>query len=170
MLLAVTAVVLCAAPAAARRRRRRSNARAKPTTTRSSSIQKNNNHTSGNYDGPEATRLATLKYAALSGAPYVDVELLAAPVFFAGAGEVPISTKVILSSHNFTETPSAEELAKRAAEMWAAGADIVKLAAMANDVADAATMLTLLRDQRGGRLFFFFGSWRARALFSTPAS
>jgi len=40
---------------------------------------------SGNYAGPEPERLATLKYAALLGAPYVDVEYKAAHLFFAGA-------------------------------------------------------------------------------------
>ena len=39
----------------------------------------------GNYDGPEAERLAVLKVAALMGAPYVDVEFKAASFFFAGA-------------------------------------------------------------------------------------
>jgi hypothetical protein len=38
---------------------------------------------SGNYDGPEPQRLATLKYAAMRGAPHVDVEFKAAQVFFA---------------------------------------------------------------------------------------
>jgi hypothetical protein len=37
----------------------------------------------GNYEGPEPPRLATLKFAALKGAPYVDVEYKAAPLFFA---------------------------------------------------------------------------------------
>jgi hypothetical protein len=38
----------------------------------------------GNYDGPEPQRLATLKLAAIKGAPYVDVEWKAAALFFAG--------------------------------------------------------------------------------------
>ncbi len=38
----------------------------------------------GKYEGPEPERLAVLKLAALSGAPYVDVEFKAAPYFFAG--------------------------------------------------------------------------------------
>lgn len=38
---------------------------------------------SGNYEGPEPQRLATLKYAAMRGAPHVDVEFKAAQVFFA---------------------------------------------------------------------------------------
>lgn len=38
------------------------------------------------YEGPEPERLATLKLAALSGAPFVDVEFKAASLFFAGEG------------------------------------------------------------------------------------
>jgi hypothetical protein len=39
----------------------------------------------GNYEGDEAPRLATLKYAALLGAPFIDVEYKAAATFFASA-------------------------------------------------------------------------------------
>jgi len=38
----------------------------------------------GNFEGPEPERLATLKYAAMRGAPYVDVEYKSAAIFFAG--------------------------------------------------------------------------------------
>jgi 3-dehydroquinate dehydratase/shikimate dehydrogenase len=38
----------------------------------------------GKYEGPEPERLATLKLAALKGAPYVDVEFKASALFFAG--------------------------------------------------------------------------------------
>ena len=40
---------------------------------------------SGNYRGGEAERLTALKYAALLGAAYVDVELKAAAFYFGGA-------------------------------------------------------------------------------------
>ncbi len=40
---------------------------------------------SGQYSGDEAVRLAILKYAAVLGAEYIDVELKAAPYFFLGA-------------------------------------------------------------------------------------
>ena len=40
----------------------------------------------GKYEGPEAERLAALKWAAMLGAAYVDVELEAAKFFFGGAG------------------------------------------------------------------------------------
>lgn len=47
--------------------------------------------TRGNYKGPEPARLATLKLAALQGAPYIDVEYKAAPLFFAGERHRPFS-------------------------------------------------------------------------------
>ncbi|KAF6260878.1 type I 3-dehydroquinase-domain-containing protein [Scenedesmus sp. NREL 46B-D3] len=125
----------------------------------------------GNYDGPEPERLATLKLAALKGAPYVDVEFKASALFFAGAllqtagckspwcsaGEVPLSTKVILSSHNFQETPPAAELHARAAAMREAGADIVKIATMANDISDAAVVLSLLQQKTGPTIALAMG-------------
>jgi 3-dehydroquinate dehydratase type I len=67
----------------------------------------------------------------------------------AGRGEVPVSCRVILSSHNFTTTPPAEELQRLARDMHAAGADIVKIATMANDVVDSATVLSLLHNPPG---------------------
>ncbi|KAG2452420.1 hypothetical protein HYH02_002663 [Chlamydomonas schloesseri] len=103
----------------------------------------------GKYEGPEPERLAVLKLAALMGAPYVDVEFKASPYFFADPHEVPLSTKVILSYHDFQQTPDAAVLNKLATAMRQAGADIVKLAAMANDISDAARMLDLLRNKDG---------------------
>ncbi|KAF5829171.1 type I 3-dehydroquinase-domain-containing protein [Dunaliella salina] len=100
----------------------------------------------GNFEGSEAERLATLKYAALKGAPYIDVEYKSAAVFFAGRGEVPTSCKVILSSHNFQMTPPAAELQQLARDMHAAGADVVKIATMANDITDSAAVLSLLNN------------------------
>ncbi len=39
----------------------------------------------GNYEGEEALRLATLKFAAILGAPFIDVEFKSAATFFASA-------------------------------------------------------------------------------------
>jgi 3-dehydroquinate dehydratase/shikimate dehydrogenase len=140
----------------------------------------------GNYEGEEAPRLATLKYAALMGAPFIDVEWKASATFFAseslptrphtlpttshhppstrhmrsykptppapsskGAGEVPVTTKVILSNHNFTSCPEASALKEQAKKMYEAGADIVKIATMANDIVDAAKMLSILQNPIG---------------------
>ena len=63
---------------------------------------------------------------------------------------MPVTTKVILSSHNFTSTPDAASLKAQAKKMHEAGADIVKIATMANDISDAANMLGLLLDPVGG--------------------
>lgn len=111
----------------------------------------------GNYDGPEPQRLATLKFAALKGAPYIDVEYEAAHCFFAGAGEVPVSTSVILSHHNFSETPDLDTLRSKARAMRAAGADIVKIAALANDITDCDRILALLRDNTGPTIALAMG-------------
>ncbi|KAI3438702.1 hypothetical protein D9Q98_001122 [Chlorella vulgaris] len=100
----------------------------------------------GKYDGPEAERLATLRLAALSGAAYVDVELKVAPLFFAVGGDpLPPTTKVIVSSHDYEQTASEEELQELVERIHATGADIVKFATMANDITDAYRVLSVLR-------------------------
>lgn len=50
----------------------------------------------------------------------MDVELKAAHLFYAGAGEVPIETKIILSWHNFKETPSQVNAGHRTCRRWSA--------------------------------------------------
>ncbi|KAK9906781.1 hypothetical protein WJX75_007923 [Coccomyxa subellipsoidea] len=97
----------------------------------------------GQFKGPEPLRLAVLKYAAVLGAHYVDVEYLAANFFFASEGEVPLSTKVILSHHDYDETPSDEILEALVGEMFKGGADIAKIATTAQQIEDSARMLAL---------------------------
>ncbi|KAL4425636.1 hypothetical protein ABPG75_009652 [Micractinium tetrahymenae] len=99
----------------------------------------------GKYGGPEAERLAALRLAALSGATYVDVELKIAHVFFAAKSELPATTKVIVSSHDYEKTASEEELQALVERCYGAGADIVKFATMANDITDAHRVLSVLR-------------------------
>lgn len=111
----------------------------------------------GNYKGSEPERLATLKWAALRGAPFVDVEYKAATMFFAGRGEVPTSTQVILSSHNFQLTPTEAELQSLAVNMREAGADIVKIATYANDICDCARVLALLQTRQGPTIALAMG-------------
>lgn len=103
----------------------------------------------GKYDGPEPQRLAVLKYAARLGASHVDVELKVATYFFAGGGQVPVDTKIILSSHNFQETPSDAALDSILQQMWASGADVAKIATTATDISDCARVLTLLKTSPG---------------------
>lgn len=101
----------------------------------------------GQYEGEEEPRLAALWTAVECGAAYIDCELLAAGEFFAAAPEGTrerSATQIILSSHNYENVPSEEELAKIHAQCVAAGADIVKIAAMVNDVTQVARLESLL--------------------------
>lgn len=61
-----------------------------------------------------------------------------------GSGEVPLSTRVILSSHDFQRTPPRAQLHALADAMRAAGADVVKIAVTAQDAAECADVLSLL--------------------------
>lgn len=67
----------------------------------------------------------------------------------AGGGAVPAETKVILSSHNFEDTPSDKALETILEQMWASGADVAKIATTATDITDCARVLTLLKTSQG---------------------
>lgn len=91
----------------------------------------------GLYDGPEEPRLETLRLAARLGAQYIDVEHDA----IQHLGDVP-PDRVIVSYHNFAETPAS--LADIHARLAATGAAVVKVATMANHIMDAVAVLRLL--------------------------
>ena len=106
----------------------------------------------GSYGGPEEPRLAALWRAVQQGAAYVDVELKAASQFFAstpqGVQRSATGTKIILSSHNYVETPSLEELRSIHRLAVKAGADIVKVAAMCQCITDVHRLVALLAEER----------------------
>ena len=70
-------------------------------------------------------------------------------VCFAGGGETPVHTKIILSSHNYESTPSDAALDSILDQMWKQGADIAKIATTATDITDCARLLTLLKTSQG---------------------
>lgn len=82
------------------------------------------------------------------GAPAIDIELLASEKFLDGQ-TVPESTTLIMSNHNYTFTPSLQDLQEIEQEMRAKGAKVAKLATTANDVTDALTMINLLQQRTG---------------------
>jgi 3-dehydroquinate dehydratase I len=84
------------------------------------------------------------------GAPAIDIELASCDEFLAGRA-VPESTTLIISNHNFTFTPSFQELQETEREMREKGAKVAKLAATANDVTDAWTMISILQQRTGKR-------------------
>lgn len=51
---------------------------------------------------------------------------------------------VIISSHNYQNTPSSEDLGNLVARIQAAGADIVKIATTALDVTDVARVFQIM--------------------------
>ncbi len=61
-------------------------------------------------------------------------------------------TKVILSSHDYEGTPADEALNAKIQEMFAAGADIAKIATTAQDISDAIRMLRLPAKSEGAYL------------------
>lgn len=97
----------------------------------------------------EAARLAVLAAAIESGLPAcVDLELATAPaerealLRRARRHGVP----VLLSYHDFTQTPDDARLWEALRAMVAAGADAAKLAVMPGEVADVARLLALCRE------------------------
>ena len=103
----------------------------------------------GQDDGDESARLEALWRAHECGAAYVDCEALAAERFFAAKPATATlrngKTKIILSSHNYDETPNDEILAEIHAKCVRLGADIVKMASVCNAVEDVARLEKLLR-------------------------
>lgn len=66
-----------------------------------------------------------------------------------GAGTVPIGTNVILSHHDYSATPTDEELDALVAKMVEQGADIAKIATTASDISDSLRLLKLAERAEG---------------------
>ena len=65
---------------------------------------------------------------------------------------MPAGTRLILSHHDYEGTPDTETLRGVLARMRDAGADVPKVACVANDVADSARMLQLAASSACARL------------------
>jgi 3-dehydroquinate dehydratase I len=99
----------------------------------------------GNFAGEEQARIAPLLDAASQGARYVDLELKAPDSSHQALQEMANSTscQLILSWHNFQDTPSQAELVGRLATIQDKGAHIAKIVTMAHDYLDVLRVLTL---------------------------
>ena len=62
-----------------------------------------------------------------------------------GKGQLPLSTRVILSHHDYKRTPDSSTLEKLMEDMFASGADVAKIATTAEHIQDAARVLALPR-------------------------
>nr|ABA54867.1 putative 3-dehydroquinate dehydratase/shikimate dehydrogenase [Fagus sylvatica] len=99
----------------------------------------------GQYDGDEKKRLDALRLAMEFGADYIDVELQVAQEFNESIyGKKPEMFKVIVSSHNYQNTPSVEDLGNLVARIQATGADIVKFATTALEITDVARIFQII--------------------------
>ncbi|WZY96241.1 hypothetical protein YC2023_068570 [Brassica napus] len=95
----------------------------------------------GQHEGDENERLDVLRLAMELGADYVDVELQVASEFIKSIkGKKPKNFRVIVSSHNYQNTPSLEDLSDLSVRIQQAGADIVKIVTTSVDITDVARM------------------------------
>nr|GMD68336.1 bifunctional 3-dehydroquinate dehydratase/shikimate dehydrogenase, chloroplastic-like isoform X2 [Ipomoea batatas] len=98
----------------------------------------------GQYDGDEKSRLDALHLAMELGADYIDIELKVVHEFNSLLhGNKPAKCKIIVSSHNYHNTPSVEELSDLVARIQESGADIVKIATYALDITDVARIFKI---------------------------
>ena len=100
----------------------------------------------GEWRGDEQERLQLLHRCAREGADLVDVELKAAADWHRLVGDGGVAArgcKLILSSHDFEKTPPQAELEATIRRAWENGADVPKLAAMAQDSTEALRVLAL---------------------------
>lgn len=99
----------------------------------------------GKYAGNEEQRIATLLEAVHEGCAYVDLELLAPDkshrkIVQELEGQ---DTQLIISWHNFDNTPTRQELVGRIAMMQDKGADIGKIITTAHSYHDVLRVLQL---------------------------
>jgi len=99
----------------------------------------------GQSDINEEKRLELIKNAQLSGSTdIVDIEMSSQSDFITSIKEIRDQTqsKMILSYHNFEETPSKEFIVDKLVQAEEMGADIAKVAVMPKNTADVLTLLS----------------------------
>ncbi len=108
----------------------------------------------GGFGGDEEARIAPLVKAIQQGAHYVDLELKAPSdshnmLLEAIAAGGDSDCRLILSWHNFQETPTKAELVGRLAMIQDKGAHIAKIVTMAHDYHDVLRVLMLQEEAAG---------------------
>jgi len=104
----------------------------------------------GRWEGRESERLALLQEAADAGARYVDLEVDAEGGFRRSPG-----TRLIVSYHNFKETPA--DLSEPYARVLARKPDIVKVVTMASSITDCLKLFELLKGASVPTIAFAMG-------------
>ncbi|MCB2184470.1 MAG: type I 3-dehydroquinate dehydratase [Desulfobulbaceae bacterium] len=99
----------------------------------------------GSFEGSEEERVRLLHKAVKAGAAYVDIEIRTENACIRRLCEKAREhhAKVIISWHNFKETPSSEELQTILMRQQQSGANIGKIVTMAHDFTDVLRVLQL---------------------------
>lgn len=106
----------------------------------------------GGWQGSEQDRIALFR-AVIPRVDAVDVELGSTDIRSEVIQAARDSGKlVILSFHDFDQTPSLVDLSSVVSNAREAGADVVKVATMAHTDADVRTLARLLVENEGGHL------------------
>src|SRR3989339_1152955 len=108
----------------------------------------------GKFDGSEEERIALLKLAVRLQADYVDIEHDSIQHIRRDT-EHRVPTKIIVSYHNFRETPDdLTDIYKRLSQ---SGADIVKIVTHANNITDNIRIYLLLQQSQMPVISFCMG-------------
>lgn len=99
----------------------------------------------GNYKGEEAERVSFLQESILADAAFVDIELKTSHSLKQLLLKAidPTKTKLIISWHDFSGTPSSEKLSEILHQQRASGAHVGKIVTMAEDYKEVLRVLNL---------------------------
>jgi len=104
----------------------------------------------GQFSGSEEERIVLLKQAMVAGAEYVDIETSTPKELLKPFLESERKSKVILSYHNFTDTP--EEIEHLYELMCGMPADILKIVTYARDINNNLALFNLIhRSKKDGK-------------------
>lgn len=110
----------------------------------------------GKFEGSEEDRIAILKLAIRLHADYVDIEHDSVQSLRRDT-EHRVPTKIIVSYHNFRETP--DDLISLYQKLSQSGADLVKMVTYANTITDNVKIYHLLRQTQGQLISFCMGEY-----------
>ncbi|MBU1935422.1 type I 3-dehydroquinate dehydratase [Patescibacteria group bacterium] len=103
----------------------------------------------GKFKGTSKQLIEVLFEAAKHGADYIDMPFANSELRTPNS---ELRTKLIISYHNFTKTPSTSVLLKKALEMHKKGADIVKISVMAKSLSDAIRIIALAKQLQSQKI------------------
>jgi 3-dehydroquinate dehydratase type I len=98
----------------------------------------------GRYRGDEQERFRVLREAVALGAEYIDIEIRSKRSFIRDLIANKKRTKIILSFHDFHETPSQKKLQGLCDRMHQLGADVIKIVTFAKSWEDNLQVLSLI--------------------------